>query len=226
MPLGRITYHEKNITAGLVVSFVGAVALMAGGHAQALGLSGNIGGAASVSATSSANVGVDVSPTTTGTGDASGSVSAAAELLVSEPIPIMSSADLATYNDIVMKARPAVAAINVDNTNNTIAIQYSQPAKLFGIFPATLSGNVTVDAEGNTSVSLPWWSIFYVKDAAAVQASAAAAVAQSGASFDAQADASTKLQNEARVIDAVTGALQAQAVAAASTSVSTSASVE
>jgi hypothetical protein len=151
---------------------------------------------------------------------------AAAELLVGQPMPIMTSADLNTYDDIVVRARPVVAAINVDNTNNTIAIQYSQPAKLFGIFPASITGNVTVDAQGNAVVRLPWWSVFYTKNTAVVQASVAGAIAQSGASFDAQADAPIRLQNEARVIDAVTGALQAQAVAAttASTSVSTSAS--
>jgi hypothetical protein len=209
---------NKKLNAVAVVLMVGAFALVVVGRVYALDLSGSaVGGISVGGATSSASL------QATTTASVSSSASPAAELLVNESIPITTSADLATYDDIVVKARPSVTAINVDNTNGKIAIEYVQPAKLFGVFPATITGTVTVDAQGTAAVTFPWWAMFYAKDAAAVQTSVTGAVAQSGASFDAQADAQTQLRNEARVIDAVTGALQARAVAEASTSVTATA---
>ncbi|HUC31111.1 MAG TPA: hypothetical protein VMR99_00270 [Candidatus Paceibacterota bacterium] len=133
---------------------------------------------------------------------------------------IESDADLSAYNNLVIKDRPVITAINV-HSDNSIAIDYSQPAKLFGIFPTSLSGEVDVDAQGNTTVHLPWYAIFYAKNTANVQTSVAAAVQQSGASFGAQANAGVQLQNTARVISAATAALQAQAQASVSANAGT-----
>jgi hypothetical protein len=130
---------------------------------------------------------------------------------------IQSDTDLMTYNNLVIQARPVVKAINV-HSDNSIAIDYSQPAKLFGIFPTSLSGEVDVDAQGNTTVHLPWYAFLYAKNTANVQTSVAAAVQQSGASFGAQANAQAQLQDSARVISAVSAALQAQASASAGAS--------
>lgn len=125
---------------------------------------------------------------------------------------IETQADLDAYNTLVVRSRPVVTGINVDSNNN-VTIHYSQPAKLFGIFPATLSGQVDVDANGNTTIHLPWWGMFYSKNTANVQASVAAAV------MNVQASGGTSLQTSARVIGAATEALQAQANVSASANV-------
>jgi hypothetical protein len=134
---------------------------------------------------------------------------------------IQSSADLTAYDNMVIKARPAVSSVNV-NSDNSIDVIYAQPAKFLGIFSTSLSGNVHVDAQGNTTVHMPWYAFLYSKNTTSVQASAATAVQQSGAQFNAQADAMTKVQNNARVINAVSTAVQAQASANASASGSAS----
>lgn len=127
---------------------------------------------------------------------------------------IQSNADLTAYNNLVVQARPAVTAVNV-NSDNSVDVHYSQPAKFLGIFSTSLSGDVNVDAQGNTKVHLPWYAFLYAKDTTSVQTSAATAVAQSGVQFNAQADATTMAQNQARVINAVSTAIQAQASASA-----------
>jgi hypothetical protein len=134
---------------------------------------------------------------------------------------IQSSADLTTYDNMVIKARPVVSSVNI-NSDNSIDVTYAQPAKFLGIFSTSLSGNVHVDAQGSTTVHMPWYAFLYAKDTASVQASAATAVQQSGAQFNAQADAMTMAQNHARVINAVSTAVQAQASANANASGSTS----
>jgi hypothetical protein len=134
---------------------------------------------------------------------------------------IQTSDDLTAYNNLVLKARPAVTSVNV-NSDNSIDIGYAQPAKFLGLFSTSLSGDVHVDASGNTAVHLPWYAFLYSKDTTNVQASVASAVQKSGAQFNAQADASTSAQDHARVINAATAAIQAQALASATANGSTS----
>lgn len=122
---------------------------------------------------------------------------------------IVSAADVSAYNNMVIQARPAVRTISVQS-DGSVAVGYSQPAKFLGIFSASLSGTVNVDAEGNTTVQLPWYAFLYSKDTTEVQASAATAVQQSGASFGAQADTATNAQNSVRIVNAVTAAVQSQ----------------
>ena len=132
---------------------------------------------------------------------------------------IQSDADLSAYNNLVIKERPVVTAINV-RSDNGIAIDYSQPAKLFGIFSTSLSGEVDVDAQGNTTVHLPWYAIFYAQNSADIQTSVAAAVQQFGASFGAQVNGGAKIQDQAHVINAATASLQTQIQGRASASAS------
>ena len=216
---------NTKITAVLAGSVVAAAVVVMASQAYALDLSGGGAarsqeyGSASVSANANGNVETSTNVATSAiSGTASASASAAAEVLLNKPTSIAATSDLATYDDLVIKARPVVSAINLQDNNN-IAIQYSQPARLFGIFPSSISGQVVVDAKGNAAIEMPWWAIFYAKDTAGLQASIDGAVAQSGASFSGQADAQVQLQNKARIIDAVTAALQAQVIA--STSVAT-----
>lgn len=176
------------------------------------------------------------------------SLSAVAQVLGAAPTLIKTNDDLTAYDNLVTQARPAITAVNV-NSDDSVAITYQQPAKLFGIFPTSLPGEVDVDAQGNASVHLPWYSVFYATDASSVQASVANAVQQSGVTLGASAnananantnatagtsanasgtmsgvEASTQLQNTARLINAITAALQAQAQVQASSSASTTGS--
>lgn len=136
---------------------------------------------------------------------------------------IQTNADLDAYNTLVIKSRPAVTSVNVDSTNN-VDVYYSQPARFLGIFSTSLSGDVHVDAQGNTTVNMPWYAFLYAKDTTNVKTSVATAVTQSGVQFGSHADAATTIQNNARVINAVSAAVQAQAQASASASTTGTAS--
>lgn len=136
---------------------------------------------------------------------------------------IQTDADLTAYNDLVVKSRPAVSSVNVQS-DNSIDIGYAQPAKFLGIFSTSLSGDVHVDAQGNATVRMPWYSFLYSKDTSGVQTSVVTSIQQSGVQFgvQAQVNATTAAQNNARVINAATAAIQAQAQASATTSASAS----
>lgn len=130
---------------------------------------------------------------------------------------IQTNDDLSAYNDLVIKARPAVKSVNV-NTDGSMDIGYSQPAKFLGMFNASLTSDVHVDANGTVTVSTPWYGFLYAADTTPVQSSVAAAVQQSGAQLGAQASASTQaeFQDKAMLVNAITAAIQAEAQASAS----------
>jgi hypothetical protein len=135
---------------------------------------------------------------------------------------IQADADLTAYDNLVMQARPAVTAINT-NSDGSIDIGYSQPAKFLGIFPTSLSGDINIDAQGNATIRLPWWSFLYSKDTTGIQTTAATAAQTSGANFDDQAGTTTALQDQARVINAVSAAVQEEASTSANVNAAASA---
>jgi hypothetical protein len=132
---------------------------------------------------------------------------------------IQSDADLAAYNNLVIQTRPAITAINTDS-NNGVDITYAQPARFLGIFPTTISGQVNVDAQGNTTVSLPWWSFLYSKDTSGVQSAVTTAAQTSNADLAVGASSMTSLQDSASMINAVTAAIQSEFQASGSANVS------
>ncbi len=138
---------------------------------------------------------------------------------------IETSTDLDAYDRLVVAARPAVWNVAVKN-DGTVAVTYAQPAKFLGLFPAMLAGQVDVNASGTTVVQLPWYAFLYAQNTSGVQTAVNTAVAASGADFSAASQEGTAvgLQNKARIINAVTAALQAEAEANASTSASTATS--
>jgi hypothetical protein len=127
---------------------------------------------------------------------------------------IESTSDLQAYGNLVVAARPVVKNVSM-KSDDSVVIQYSQPAKFLWIFPTTLTGEVDVDATGNAMVHLPWYAFLYSADTASVQSTATAAVSQSGANFNDQANTTADLQDKARIVNAVSAALQAQADATA-----------
>lgn len=134
---------------------------------------------------------------------------------------IQTNDDLATYDTLVVGARPAVKNINV-NDDGSMEIAYVQPAKFLGIFPASITGDVNIDANGTVTVSTPWYGFLYTKDTTPVQASVAAAVQQSGVAADAQGstDMQAQLQDRAMLVNAITAAIQVEASASATTAAS------
>ena len=154
---------------------------------------------------------------------------------------IKDSADLETYGNLVVAARPAVRHIAF-TSDNAAAVAYSQPAKLFGIFPMALPAQLDVNASGTAQVHLPWYAFLYSTTAANVRSSVANAAASIGAQIAAQAQAqaqaqasasstggaavaayatsttSVALQHLAEVLNAVTAALQEDLSSGASVS--------
>lgn len=138
---------------------------------------------------------------------------------------IQTNDDLSAYNNLVIHARPAVKNINVQN-DGSVNITYAQPARFLGLFPASINSTVNVDAQGNVTVSLPWYAFLYAEDTTPVKAAVATAVQQSGVTPTTEAQASAtasmqaQLQDQAMLVNAITSAIQTEAQASATTSAS------
>lgn len=54
------------------------------------------------------------------------------------------------------------------NEDGSIEVSYARPARFLGIIPAKLATNASVNVEGNTDISFPWYRIFFALTAANV----------------------------------------------------------
>ncbi|HUC01933.1 MAG TPA: hypothetical protein VMA75_03435 [Candidatus Paceibacterota bacterium] len=226
--------------------FVVGTTLLLGANAYALGVTGNVTGDvnAALGGTATATAQTDVQASGTATAGSAGlqvnaglqaevqsgtiatsSDDAVVQLQGNTLGLIQTNDDLSAYNSLVIQARPAVKNINVQS-DGSMDVTYAQPAKFLGLFQTSIAGNVNVDAQGNVKVSTPWYGFLYAKDTTPVQAAVAAAIQQSGAALGTQADASVtastqaQLQDKAMLVNAITAAIQTEAQASATTSVS------
>ena len=48
--------------------------------------------------------------------------------------------------------------------DNQVALYYNEPVKILGVIPASATIQAMVDANGNVTVTYPWWYDVFVKD--------------------------------------------------------------
>ena len=90
--------------------------------------------------------------------------------LVGNPsLYIKTDADTQVYNKLVMSATPVVQSI--DTSAEKVSVSYKQPGKILGLFDVQMDGQATVDASGNVSIQLPWYSFFVVKNTSDIETS-------------------------------------------------------
>jgi hypothetical protein len=114
---------------------------------------GNNGGA-SVNTTSNANTGFSISRFEIETPRAT------------NPARVSTDADFQAYARSVLNSDELVS--NISSANGEVSVSYFQPTKLMGIINALVLVQVTVDAEGNVSITYPvWYNLFGKADEAA-----------------------------------------------------------
>jgi hypothetical protein len=191
-------------------------------------LGGNTSSSATVTASSSlnANEGLEVqlqAQAQSGAAMTSSSEDNIVQLQGNALAAIKTNDDLTAYNNLVVQDRPAVRSVNAQS-DGSVSVGYSQPARFLGIFSTTLTGQVNVDAQGNVTVHMPWYAFLFSKDTTAMQTAATTAVVQSGAQFGGQMSTQAMVQNQAEEINAISAAVQAESQASASADMNASAS--
>ena len=122
----------------------------------------------------------------------------------------------------VRLTQPWRTGLPIDFTFNPIP-------KLFGFIPVTVNATANVDANGNVTVSYPWYAFLMSTNRADLETkiqSNVSADAGASAKADAQAAAQFSAEAQARVIAAVKAAMQTELNAEANASASGSANVQ
>ena len=128
---------------------------------------------------------------------------------------VKTSADLSGYVAAQMKSDNNISA--VESASDSVSVTYKQKAKLFGFIPVTLNARAVVDAQGNVTISYPWYAFLAVTNKADLQAKVQGRVNTDvnlggGADANASTAAAARLtaDTQAKVVAAVKAAMQAQ----------------
>ena len=169
---------------------------------------------ADASVTMEANTTVSIQPLIVTRADVdAGSVRA----IISSPSAVTTRADLSGYVAAEMKADKNISSVEAASDN--VAVTYKQNAKLFGFIPVTVDATANVDAEGNVTVSYPWYAFLMMTNKSDLQATIqnrvtadANLAASTNVTADASAEAAGQLSADAqaRIVAAVKAAMQAE----------------
>ncbi len=118
--------------------------------------------------------------------------------------------DLTTYQALVREYRPGVRDITVADGQVTVA--YRQPAKFFGIFGSGLSARATLNASGEVSVKLPWYSFLFKKDTSVVTDGVRVGISDQGVEVSQLVDARSevRVRSSAKAINVMTSVVSGQ----------------
>lgn len=101
-----------------------------------------------------------------------------------------SAQESARVQAAVSSVESDIRASDVAIASSSVGMTYPIKAKLFGVFPVTLTVHARVESSGTVSVRYPWYAFLFSTDQAALQtkleAIGQAAAAWNTASFDAQ----------------------------------------
>jgi hypothetical protein len=143
---------------------------------------------------------------------------------------IKSDDDLDAYNSLVVKTRPSVTSVSVDD--DSVSVKYKQPAKFLGVFSSHINATAKVVAGGKVTIILPWYSFLYVKDSSTVESKIETSLAANngGAQVDLSSigtkgatnvemnsstdgTASLKIRNNAHAVNLISTAIDASVTA-------------
>jgi hypothetical protein len=145
---------------------------------------------------------------------------------------VKSDADLKGFVAAEIKGDKNVSQVETSAEN--VAVTYNQHAKLFGFIPVKVKATAVVDANGDVSVSYPWWTVLAATDKAALEAElqakvdAAFSANQNGADASASAEATAKLSSDAqaRLVSEIRKVMETKFNASAAANASADASAE
>lgn len=234
------TKWTSAIVLGLsfLVSASGASALAVGtngtidinanvGNTVAASTSANVSGSASANSqnTSAANQGTNTSGVAATNASASVgtnsvisltrsdlSAQAGTQASVTTATAVRSNDDLSAYANSVIKTDANVSGVTLSSA--AVSVTYQEPAKFLGFIPVMLDTTVTVDGNGNTTVSHPWYAVFDSADSAGLQSEVSAATNTTvSANANASFSAATQAQLLAEIHEAMKSSFDASAAA-------------
>lgn len=124
---------------------------------------------------------------------------------------IKSDSDLAAYSDLVVQERPSIKS--VETGNGKVVVAYRQPAKFLGLIGTNMGATVTVNAQGNVTVSLPWYSFLFTKNTNAVKTAVQGNLGSSRLDVSVlggSGSTSVRVQTGAKVVNVVTNSIETQ----------------
>ena len=119
---------------------------------------------------------------------------------------VQTEQDLSGY--IAARMRGDVNLSTVDTASDHVAVTYPEPAELFGFVPVTVETTATTDANGNVSVTQPWWSFLAATDNANLQSSVQASV-QGVLGASASSNTQLTVSQQAQLVAAIQSAMAA-----------------
>ena len=96
------------------------------------------------------------------TGGSAELISGTASIVV--PANISARADLAEYEDSVMRSEQAVREIDTESNGNTVSVWWKHEGTLLAFIPVSVESRTTVTANDDNTIKvtteMPWWSVF------------------------------------------------------------------
>jgi hypothetical protein len=209
LDLGGVIHINSDVSGQSKTSVSGNADISASTSASSDAQTGSGSGTAGGNASAGANIGIDIAPAiviTRASAEASGSGSST----VSSPASVQSKSDLSAYASGVVRADTDVS--NASLSAKAVSLAYRQPAKLFGFIPVYLQATATVNADGSTNVSYPWYAFLTTKDSATLESDVRVATkdtVSANADVNAGFSAATQAKLLAEMRDAMKARLQA-----------------
>lgn len=124
------------------------------------------------------------------------------------PSEATTSEDLRTQAAALVSEDARVSSVVLSNTK--VSLSYQEPAKLFGFINVNVPVEVSVAANGSTSVNYPWYSFLLSSDQAGLAVRAQAAVSNV---LPARTNASVKLSSadEAHILSSLHEVMRSEA---------------
>lgn len=124
-------------------------------------------------------------------------------LQLKERVEVTSGQDLENFaRGVLLKDENMESAVV---NEESIEIEYRQPAKFLGIFPAKIKANVTVGNDAQVKVKFPWYRVFYSVPKELVESSIEASVKES-----LTVNAENSIQTQAKNFESISTVLKAK----------------
>ena len=126
---------------------------------------------------------------------------------------VNTNADLAIFARTLIKRDKK--ASNVEVKDNSVSLEYESMIKLFGFLPIATHTTATVQANGDTTISYPWYATFATTNEANLNTKIKSSVS-SYVNTQAKADAKLSTSAKAQVLAKMYGAMKTDLEASAS----------
>jgi hypothetical protein len=204
---------------GLTVGFALPAAALSLGVGTGANVQVSVDGSASANASTSDNVAVSATNSTDVNATSStnltpvfvtqADVSAGMVTPTSDnPASVQSSSDLSGYVAARLQDDSNISQIQASGSN--VAVTYTEPAKVLGIFPVNVEATATVNNDGVVAISYPWYAFIFSTNTSDLQDKIQTSVS---ADLGANASAGFSAAQQAKLISDISSVMQGEASA-------------